>query len=91
MYVNLDYQRRDKHHKKTELPYKTSKNHKLDHDEKDYNRALARIQVKIEPILRDIKIFQIMTICYRNKLKRYDINFQIIAGIVSLKNGFGLI
>ena len=70
---------------------KTSKNHKLDHDEKEYNQALSRIRVKIEHVLGDIKIFKIMADRYRNKLKRYTVKFQIIAGIVNLKNGFGLI
>tara|TARA_B100001750_G_scaffold99054_1_gene78470 strand:+ start:395 stop:1231 length:837 start_codon:yes stop_codon:yes gene_type:complete len=91
VYVDSGYQGLDKHHKKTELPYKMSKNHKLDHDEKEYNRALSRIRVKIEHVLGDIKIFKIMADRYRNKLKRYTIKFQIIAGIVNLKNGFGLI
>ena len=87
-FVDSGYQGLDKLHKETELPYKATKKKPLDREEKEYNRALSRIRVKIENVLANIKIFRILKDCYRNKRKRYNVKFNIIAGIVNLKNGF---
>jgi ribosomal protein S8E len=78
----------EKLHGETELPYKKTKTKKLDREQKEYNRALSRIRVTIENILGDIKTFRILADRYRNKRKRYNVKFKIIAGIVNLKNGF---
>jgi len=89
-YVDSGYQGLDKQHSQTELPYKASKNKPLDAQEKEYNRALSRVRVKVEHILAQIKTFKILAERYRNKRKRYNIKFTIIAGLVNLKNGFAL-
>lgn len=90
-YVDSGYQGLDKLHKETEFPYKASKCKPLDDEEKGYNRALSSIRIKVENILAQIKTFRILSHRYRNKLKRYHIKFNIIAGIVNLKNGFASI
>jgi transposase len=87
-FVDSGYQGLDKLHAETELPYKKTKTKKLDREQKEYNRALSRIRVTIENILGDIKTFRILADRYRNKRKRYNVKFKIIAGIVNLKNGF---
>jgi hypothetical protein len=87
-FVDSGYQGLDKLHQETEIPYKATKKKPLDREEKEYNRALSRIRVKVENVLANIKIFRILKDCYRNKRKRYNIKFNIIAGIVNLKNGF---
>lgn len=88
-FADSGYQGLDKLHTQTELPYKATKTKPLDGSEKEYNQALSRIRVKVEHILGDIKTFRILGDRYRNKRKRYNIKFNIIAGIVNLKNGFG--
>lgn len=88
-FADSGYQGLDKLHAETELPYKATKTKPLDEEEKEYNQALSRIRVKVEHILGDIKTFRILGDRYRNKRKRYNIKFNIIAGIVNLKNGFG--
>jgi len=87
-FVDSGYQGLDKRHKETELPYKATKTKPLDKEEKEYNKALSRIRVTVENILGDIKTFRILSDRYRNKRRRYNIKFKIIAGIVNLKNGF---
>jgi hypothetical protein len=87
-YVDSGYQGLDKLHKQTELPYKASKNNALDEEEKEYNHGLSRLRVKVENILAQMKVFRILSDRYRNKRKRYNLKFNIIAGIVNLKNGF---
>ena len=87
-FVDSGYQGLDKLHTQIELPYKATKTRPLGEEEKEYNQALSRLRVAVEHILGDIKTFRILADRYRNKCKRYDIKFKIIAGIVNLKNGF---
>jgi transposase len=89
-YVDSGYQGLDKIHTQTELPYKKSKNAPLTREDKFYNRGLSRVRVKIEQIFGQLKVFKILSERYRNKRKRYNLKFNIIAGIVNLKNGFGI-
>jgi hypothetical protein len=90
-FADSGYQGLDKLHAKTEIPFKASKNKPLDKEDKVYNRALSRIRIKIENVLGQIKVFKILSDRYRNKNKRYNLKFNIIAGIVNLKNGFSSI
>lgn len=87
-FVDSGYQGINKFHKEVEFPYKATKNKPLDKEEKEYNRVLSRIRVKVENVLGQVKVFRILSDRYRNKRKRYGIKFNIIAGIVNLKNGF---
>jgi hypothetical protein len=89
-YVDSGYQGLDKIHAQTELPYKASKLKPLDKEEKAYNQALSRIRVAVEHTLGQLKTFKILAERYRNKRKRYNIKFSIIAGLVNLKNGYAL-
>ena len=43
---------------------------------------------RVEHIIADLKTFKILADRYRNKRKHYCIKFNIISGIVNLKNGF---
>ena len=87
-FVDSAYQGKEKTHPNTEVPFKKSKNKPLDEEDKAYNTALSRIRVKIENVFAQIKVFKIMAERYRNKRKRYNLKFKIIAGIVNMKNGF---
>lgn len=89
-YADSGYQGLQNLHAETDIPYKKPKNKELTADEKEYNHALSRFRVKVENVLGQIKVFKIMSERYRNKRKRYNIKFKIIAGIVNLKNGFAL-
>lgn len=88
VFADSGYQGLDKLHARTEIPFKASKNKPLDQEDKAYNQALSRIRVKVENILARVKTFNILSHTYRNKNKRYNLKFNIIAGIVNLKNGF---
>jgi hypothetical protein len=87
-YVDSGYQGLDKLHKNTEYPYKKSKHHPLTHEEKEYNQGLSRVRVIVEQTFAKLKTFKILSYPYRNKRKKYNIKFNIIAGIINLKNGF---
>lgn len=90
-FVDSGYQGLDKRHQRTEVPFKASKNKPLDKEDKAYNRALSRIRIKVENVLGQLKVFKILSDRYRNKNKRYNLKFNIIAGIVNFKNGFSTI
>ena len=75
-------------HQNADFPYKSREKKPLDDEEKAYNTALSRLRVKVEHVFAQIKTLKILSDPYRNKRKRYGIQFNIIAGIVNLKNGF---
>ena len=88
VYVDSGYQGLSKIHQASEYPYKKTKGKELTGEEKEYNHTLSRIRVKVENVLRSLKIFKILADKYRNKRKRYGIKFRIIAGIVNMKYEF---
>lgn len=88
VFVDSGYQGLQNIHLATELPYKKPKNGELKKDEKEYNKALSRIRVKAENVFAQIKTFKILSDRYRNKRKKYNLKFNIIAGIINMKNGF---
>lgn len=88
LFVDSGYQGIADIHQNADFPYKASKNKPLNAEEKEYNTALSRFRIVVEHIFGDIKTFKIMADRYRNKRKRYAVKFNIIAGIVNLKNGF---
>lgn len=90
VYVDSGYQGLQKVHAATELPFKATKTKPLDEESKRYNAALSRIRIKIEHVFGDIKVFRIMKDVYRNSRCTYTQKFAIVAGLVNLKNGFGL-
>lgn len=89
LFVDSGYQGIADIHPNADFPYKSSKNKPLDVDEKACNTALSRLRVTVENIFSQLKTFKILSDRCRNKRRHYGITFNIIAGIVNLKNGFG--
>ena len=89
--VDLGYQGLAKRHSKTHLPYKKKKGSSLTQSEKQHNRSLSQMRIIVENIIGDLKTFRILSERYRNKMKRYNLKFKIIAGLVNIKNGFAMI
>lgn len=87
-YVDSGYQGMQQDHANTEYPYKRSKNKPLTPDEKEYNRALSRVRVKVEHKIRQLKVFRILKEQYRNRRKGFGIAINIVAGIVNMRSGF---
>jgi hypothetical protein len=63
------------------LPLKNSKLHKLTKAEKKINRELAGKRVKVENVIRRLKIFRILSERYRHRRKRFGLRFNLIAGL----------
>ena len=63
------------------LPSKNSKLHPLTRSEKKVNRELASKRVKIENVIRRLKVFRILSERYRHRRKRFGLRFNLIAGL----------
>lgn len=75
------YQGIQKKHAKVLIPRKNSKLKKLTKEEKRANRKLASKRIKVENVIRRLKIFRILSERYRNRRKRLGLRFNLIAGI----------
>lgn len=79
--VDLGYWGLQNCSEKVILPLKNSKLHQLSKAEKQLNRALARMRVKVENLIRRLKIFRILSERYRHRRKRFGLRFNLIAGL----------
>lgn len=75
------YQGLQKKHGKVMIPKKNSKLKKLTKEERRANRELASKRVKVENVIRQLKIFRILGEKYRNRRKRLGLRFNLISGI----------
>lgn len=53
--------------------------------EKRANRALARLRVRVEHVIRRFKIFRIFSGRYRNRRKRFGLRLNLIAGLLNFE------
>jgi hypothetical protein len=63
------------------LPLKNSKLHRLTKAEKQMNRELAGKRVKVENVIRRLKVFRILGERYRHRRKRFGLRLNLIAGL----------
>ncbi len=85
--VNVDngYLGIDKIHKNSFLPKKKSKKNPLSRKDKRNNKKLSRRRVFVEHVIGKIKIFKIFAERYRNRRKRFELRFKLIAGIYNFE------
>ncbi len=67
------------------LPYKKKKGKILSDLQKEWNKAQAKIRIKVEHVIAQIKKFRISCDTFRNKLCRYDTVSDIVCGIINFK------
>ena len=79
------YQGLQKKHGKVLIPSKKSKLHKLTKEEKKANRELAKKRIKVENVIRRLKIFRILGERYRHRRKRLGLRFNLISGIYNFE------
>lgn len=53
--------------------------------DKQHNRALARLRVRVEHVIRRFKIFRIFSGRYRNRRKRFGLRLNLIAGLLNFE------
>ena len=77
------YQRFAKIHPGACTPTKKPRKQPLADAEKQHNRALARLRVRVEHVIRRFKIFRIFSGRYRNRRKRFGLRLNLIAGLLN--------
>lgn len=68
-------------HSNVEIPKKRSKKNPLTKEDKCNNTRISSQRVLIENIIRELKIFRILSEKYRNRRKKYGLRFNLIAAI----------
>ena len=74
-----------KFHANSELPHKSSKNHKLTKEQKKENHRISSERVVNEHAIGFVKRFKIVSDRYRNRRKRFGLRFNLIAGICNFE------
>jgi len=83
--ADTGYQGLARIHANSQTPTKKSKHHPLSKEQRAANRALARVRILIENILRKLKIFRILSERYRNRRKRFGLRFNLIAALYNME------
>ncbi len=85
VFVDSGYQGIQNIQKNTFLPFKKSKYNQLTPIQKEYNKTLSKIRIKIEHVFAKLKRFKILSLKYRNKIRRFALRFNLIAGIYNFE------
>jgi len=75
------YQGVSHYHADSRTPQKKPRKGKLTSSQKQDNKNLAKLRIKVEHIIRLLKIFRILSSRYRNRRKRFGLRLNLIAGI----------
>lgn len=75
------YQGVQYHHPQAYLPFKASRGHPLNPEQRAVNRLHAAIRIRVEHVIRRLKRFRILAGRYRNKRRRFALRFNLIAAI----------
>ncbi len=79
------YQGIKKYDRSAEIPFKKPRGGVLTDRQKAYNRSLSKDRIKVENVIRETKIFKVLSNTYRNRHKNHSIKTNIISGIVNMK------
>ena len=75
------YQGLDKEHPNVVTPFKKPKNGQLTAEQRQFNRLLSKYRIRVEHVIRSLKIFRILAGRYRNRRRRYGLRLNLIAGL----------
>ena len=75
------YQGLGRYHTNSCIPHKKPRNSQLTKKHKRENKEQSRRRVRVENVIRHLKIFRILSSRYRNRRKRFSLRFNLIAGL----------
>lgn len=81
--ADCGYQGFAKLHRGACIPTKKPRKQPLPGADKQHNRSLARLRVRVEHVIRRFKIFRIFSGRYRNRRKRFGLRLNLIAGLLN--------
>ncbi|WP_369713202.1 transposase family protein [Leptotrichia sp. HSP-342] len=67
------------------IPKKSIKRNKLTKEDRKYNSTISKRRIYIEHVNRHIKKFRIVSICYRNKERKFSMRFSLICVIYNFE------
>ena len=79
--ADTGYQGLKGYHPNSQLPYKRSKNKPLNKEQKKYNHDISSSRMTVEHVIRELKVFRILSERYRNRRKRFGLRVNLIAAI----------
>lgn len=82
--ADLGYLGIHKYHSNSLIPIKKSKNKELSQEKKRFNTDVSKKRINVEHVFASIKVFKIVSDVYRNRAKRFDLRFNLIAAIHNL-------
>ncbi len=68
--------------------HRASRGHPLTPEQKAENRVLAKSRVRVEHVIADLKVFQVLAQVYRHSRERYNDCFVTVAGLSNRRRGF---
>jgi hypothetical protein len=77
------YQGFARHHAGACRPTKKPRKQLLSKAHKQHNRALAKLRVRVEHVIRRFKIFRIFAGRYQNRRWRFGLRLNLIAGLLN--------
>jgi hypothetical protein len=75
------YQGIHHYHTKSYIPYKKPRNGQLTIKQKQHNKEQCLLRVRVENVIRHLKIFRILSSRYRNRRRRFGLRINLIAGL----------
>jgi len=69
------------YHSNSELPFKRSKKKPLTTEQLKHNFQICSSRMTVEHVIREIKVFRILSERYRNRRKRFALRVNLIAAL----------
>ena len=85
-YLDLGFLGCNKYLPNSTIPHKNTKHNKLTEQQKQENKKLSQKRIRIENINRECKIFRIVKEVRRQKQKKHNLFWNLIAGLVNFKH-----
>ena len=82
------YQGINRYHRNSCIPHKKPRKGKLTSEQKQQNKEHARLRVRVENVIQNLKIFRILSSRYRNRRKRFGLRVNLIAGLYNYELKF---
>jgi hypothetical protein len=67
------------------IPKKKTKKNILTKENKENNKNISKQRIIVENVIRDIKVFRILTDKYRCRRSRFGLRFNLIAGVYNFE------
>ena len=82
------YQGIGRYHTNSCIPHKKPRKGQLTKQQKRQNKEQSRLRVRVENVIRHLKIFRILSSRYRNRRKRFSLRVNLIAGLYNYELKF---